>query len=275
MPLWARAVEAGRHDAIVRDPRAAAIRGRLDYDFTPLEGARASQVGCCVRARLIDDWVRTFLAAHRSCTVVELGCGLNGRFERVDDGRVRWIDLDLPGAIALRRRFFDDTARCTMLPASVLDSAWMDQVAATQTGPLLFVTEGLLPYLQGDQVQALFGRLADRFPGAGLIFDTMTPLVLRYQRHHDAMRHFDAPFTFGVANDAAVAALEPRLVLEQTTRFHDLLAAHATRLPPLLRWIGVGLGRRLPSIRRAYSIHRARVGSRPPTEGDRYALEGS
>ena len=37
--------------------------------------------------------------------MVELGTGLNTRFERTDNGTAHWIDLDLPDTIALRRQF--------------------------------------------------------------------------------------------------------------------------------------------------------------------------
>ena len=62
-------------------------------------------------ARMFDRYVEDFLATHPRGTVVEIGCGLDTGFDRVDDGRVRWFDLDLPDAVALRWRFFDDEPR--------------------------------------------------------------------------------------------------------------------------------------------------------------------
>ncbi|MEG3847795.1 hypothetical protein QT971_12285 [Microcoleus sp. herbarium19] len=38
--------------------------------------------------------------------IVEIGCGLNTRFERVDNGQVRWFDLDMPDSIAVRKKYF-------------------------------------------------------------------------------------------------------------------------------------------------------------------------
>ncbi|MEU0577340.1 hypothetical protein ABZ465_08575 [Streptomyces griseoincarnatus] len=46
-----------------------------------------------------------FLSAHPDATVVEIGTGPNTRHERVDNGRSRWHELDLPGVIDLRRHF--------------------------------------------------------------------------------------------------------------------------------------------------------------------------
>lgn len=261
IPLWARAEESGRADAVLRDPSAARIRARLDYDFERFADARASQVGCCVRGRRIDTWVCDHLAAHPGTTIVDLGCGLDGRFERTDDGRARWFEVDLPDVIALRQAFFPETGRRTMLAASVLDEGWLDAIeAASAGGPVLFVTEGMLPYLQATQVRSLFGRLAARFPGATILFDAMSPLVIRHQDHHDAMRHVSARFTWGLADITDLASWGIPLRVEATERFHDLLAGSARRLPRRIRWFGRIAGALYPPFKRAYTLHRAHLG---------------
>ena len=111
------------------------------------------------------------LAAHPAATVVEVGTGLNTRFERVDNGQVHWLDVDLPDTIALRRKFFADTARRRMVAASVLDEDWFPAVAQ-QPGPYFFVAEGVLVYLPEDQVTGALARIAARFGGALLALDT-------------------------------------------------------------------------------------------------------
>jgi O-methyltransferase involved in polyketide biosynthesis len=259
VPLWARARENHEPDPILADERSLAIQQQLDYDFSVLDHARASQLGCCVRARLFDGWVRDFLRAHPGGTVVELGCGLNGRFERVDDGRVQWFDLDLPHVVALRRRFFADGARRHTLAGCAREPAWMDTVAAAARGPLLVVSEGMLPYFEPEQVRELFVRIAARFPGAEIVFDAMTPLVVRHQRHHDAMRHFRARFRWSLRQAADVEGWHPDLELLESRRFYDLLARHPRRLPRALRLLASGLGTLYPPFKRAYTLNRARV----------------
>ena len=49
IPLWAKAVEYERSDALLRDKEAARILNMIDYDFAPFTKAPASQVGCCGR----------------------------------------------------------------------------------------------------------------------------------------------------------------------------------------------------------------------------------
>jgi O-methyltransferase involved in polyketide biosynthesis len=130
IPLLGRAAETRRSGGLINDPRAVEIVNQLDYDFSKWKKSQ-SLAGCVLRTRMFDDDVRDFLAHNPDGTVVEIGCGLNTRFERLDNGQAQWFDLDLPDTIALRRQFFEDVPRRTMIAASVLDSGWVGQVKAT------------------------------------------------------------------------------------------------------------------------------------------------
>ena len=153
--------------------------------------ARAAQSQRKLRTAIIDCWVRGFLAAHPGGTVVELGTGLNTRFERVDNGRVHWLDLDLPDTIDLRRKFFADTGRRRMVAASVLDEGWLPE-AARSPGPYFFVAEVVLVYLPRDHVLATPARIAQRFPGALLALDTYPGRTFEQQHRLAARKGMDA-----------------------------------------------------------------------------------
>ena len=168
--LAARAAETQRKHPVLRDPRAVELLRSIDYDAAKY-GRRAGGFFTVLRTAILDFWIREFLAAHPAATVVELGTGLNARFERVDNGQVHWLDLDLPDTIELRRNFFADTGRRRMVTASVLDEDWLPDVEQSP-GPYFFVAEGVLVYLPEEQVMAALARIAGRFPGAQIALDT-------------------------------------------------------------------------------------------------------
>lgn len=260
VPLWARAEESRRPDGVLCDVLAEEIVRRVDYDFGRLREAHASQLGCCVRGALVDGWVRAFLDEHPEGTVVELGVGLNSRSVRLDNDRARWIDVDLPEVMALRGHFFAPDARRTMLAASITDGALYDTLRETVQGPSLVLSEGVLVYLQAPEVRAVFARLAEALPGAGFVFDAMTPPVLWFQGRHDAMRHFEARFTWSVGDPRAVEGYAPGVRVERSHRFYDLLYAHPHRLPPWMRVAGPVVSRLWPAVRGSYTINLARLG---------------
>jgi O-methyltransferase involved in polyketide biosynthesis len=128
------------------------------------------QVAIILRSREFDRHARDFLARHPEAVVVHIGCGLDTRFERVDNGRVEWYDLDLPDVIELRRKLIGgEGERYHLLACSVLDSAWLDTVSAHRQRPYLFLAEGVLMYFDEAQVKS------GRFPGAELAFDAFSP----------------------------------------------------------------------------------------------------
>lgn len=90
--------------------------------------------------------------------MVDLGCGLSTRFDRLDNGRVRWFDLDLADVIELRRRFVGESERYTMLTGSMLDPEWFDPVQQTQR-PVLLLSEAVLLYFPEAQVHETLATL--------------------------------------------------------------------------------------------------------------------
>lgn len=170
VPLYGRADLTRRGSALIDDPKAVEMVESIDYDFTGFDDL-GNSIGCSLRTRIHDLWVRRWLAEHPTGTVVELGAGLNTRFERLDNGRAHWVDLDLPDAIDLRRRFFTATDRRRMVAASVTDPDWLELVADLP-GPWFFVAEAVLIYLDEAEVRSVFERLGARYAGSPLSFDT-------------------------------------------------------------------------------------------------------
>jgi O-methyltransferase involved in polyketide biosynthesis len=184
-PLLARARETESRRPLLSDPKAVELVRAINFNAAAFQARLRFIV--VIRTMILDWWVRQFLAEHPDGTVVELGTGLNTRFERTDNGSVHWIDLDLPDTIELRRRFFADTGRRQMLAASLLDEDWLPEVEALP-GPYFFVSDGVLTYLREEDVTAVLARIAARFPGSRLAFDTYSEATMKYEHKMSAKR---------------------------------------------------------------------------------------
>ena len=122
-PLYFRAMESQRLDALVRDPKAVELVSQLDYDFSDVQRMKNEQVNFLLRMREFDRLARAFLTEHPDGVIVDLGCGLDTRFERVDNGQVEWYGLDLPEVTELRKELLEETPRNHFIGCSVLDSS--------------------------------------------------------------------------------------------------------------------------------------------------------
>jgi O-methyltransferase involved in polyketide biosynthesis len=257
IPLWARAVEADKRRPMVEDPRAAQVCRSIDYDFSIFRRAYGTQLGCVVRGLLFDEWVADFLRRHPDGTVVELGAGLSTRFERVDNGRAQWIDVDVAGVIELRRRLLPHSKRRELIAADITDSDLLRTLRSRGRGPRLFISEGVLMYLEERDVRALASRIADTFAPTEYLIDAIAPSVVRNQRLHDTMRHMmDAPFRWGIEDIGHIATWDPRFVLEETASLPEIASRFPGRVPLHLRAIASIIGRALPRFAAAYRLGR-------------------
>ena len=115
--LYIRALESQRPDALIKDDKAVALVTQIGYDFSRFKQIRMDEddkVSIVLRNREFDRQVRDFLSRHSDAVVVHIGCGLDSRFERVDNGRVEWYDLDLPEVIELRQQLLGSEGGATI-----------------------------------------------------------------------------------------------------------------------------------------------------------------
>lgn len=186
--LFARAMETQSHNPILNDPQAVALVEQLRPHFARSPRALEQQlatgripamvvVTMALRARRMDAYARDFLARRPGGVIVNLGCGLDTRFHRLDDDAAIVYDLDLPAMINLKRTLLAAGPRYHFVAASVLDFAWMARLDPST--PHLFIAEGLLMYLPEDQVKALVIALRQRFPGSELVCEVFNRFWLR------------------------------------------------------------------------------------------------
>lgn len=177
VPLACRALEASRPDAIIDDPRSLVVYNALGGSPDFLMGMSGHDLFASVmRVRQFDTYARTFLAIHPGGLVVDIGCGLDTRFDRLDDGQMAWLGLDLPGVIELRRKLLPDVERCKTIAQSMFDLTWLDAVARFEK-PTIFLAEGIFPYFSTRDMKPMLTAMARRFPAAELVFDALAPLM--------------------------------------------------------------------------------------------------
>ena len=131
VPLWARAVEMKHSNPIVKDDKALEIMEQINYDFGKLDEDDKNwptQVSVVVRTGLLDKAVKVFMDKNPDGFILNIGCGLDTRFYRLDNGSIQWYDLDLPESLQIRKQFFEETDRYKMIPKSVFDYSWINEI---------------------------------------------------------------------------------------------------------------------------------------------------
>lgn len=213
MTLQVRANEARRSDGIIVDPMAVELVDSIDFDFAKFGFTNRQDMA--IRALGYDRQTRRYLVDHPRATVVALAEGLQTSFYRLDAAGVghdfRWLTVDLPPMIELRRKLLPASERVRMCAQSALDYSWMDEVDADDG---VFITaEGLLMYLQPTEAMSLITECARRFPGGQMMFDLgpawFTALTRRGMRTSLRYRVPPMPFSLSPSQIAELVNVVP------------------------------------------------------------------
>jgi len=190
IPLWARAEEFRQSEPIIIDQEAVNMVAHIDYDFSKFTTAKFSQIGCSVRAAILDNETKKFIKRNPGAIVINLGCGLDTRYFRVNNDRIVWYDIDLMEPIKLRKKFFAENNNYKMISKSIFDFSWLNQIKESGR-PVLIIAEGLLMYFSEAEVKELFERLLRAFPQAVLLIEMLAPIMVGKSKKHDSLKSMD------------------------------------------------------------------------------------
>ncbi|WP_431111883.1 class I SAM-dependent methyltransferase [Variovorax paradoxus] len=231
----------------VRDAYAASVLEQIRDDWHALPEDRATIYGILNRTRRFRSLAQDFLKHHPGGRVVNMGCGLSHYFQWLDDGECRLTDADLPEVLELRRELIPETnPRHDVCPLDLTSKGWWDQLALPRTRnerPVFLFTEGVLMYLEPQQVQAVFATFGERAPaGSVLAFDAMCWLGVGRAAQHPSVRATGAEFRWGLRRTSEPAEAHPRLRLDPVYRVLEGFGLMYTLFAPLvLMMLGVPL----------------------------------
>ena len=159
---YARAVDSRWPTPILGDTLADDIVAKIDFDFDGL-GVPASAIRqTALRAKLLDDRAREFIAEHPNAVIVDLGAGLATPMQRVaPPSTVDWYNVDLPNVIALRDEVVPSRAHAHSIAASLADNAWTELIPAER--PTFLIADGLLAFVPESLLVNLFRHIPEHF----------------------------------------------------------------------------------------------------------------
>lgn len=205
--LYNRAQATRLYPEILADRQAMEIVEALEYDFSAISGSfnEFAAMSHLVRAKGMDDAVLTYMQEHPKAAVVNIGAGLDTGFLRVDNGLLRWFDLDLPDALAFRNTVIPKPKRVNQIARSVFDTTWFQDISFSAEDGVIFLAAGVFYFFHEEEIRELLIQMAEVFPGGELVFDVnssaalaISNAMMQHSGNTGAMMYFsvDDPWLF-------------------------------------------------------------------------------
>jgi hypothetical protein len=193
--FYARAKYSRTKNHKFYDAKAIEFVEKIDYDFSKAEKDSTMSDGVIARTIVFDELVKDFIDKNPDCTVVNIACGLDTRFYRMDNGKITWYNVDLPETIEVRDAIYGESGRVSTIGISALDPAWAEKV--TKRGKMLFVIEGLSMYLTSEENAQMLSVIRDNFDNATVFFETISKRWVNGEKAEKSIQETGAKFVFG------------------------------------------------------------------------------
>jgi methyltransferase (TIGR00027 family) len=203
--MW-RAAENAHPNPLYLDPLALKLAGQRGQDIIkglPKGRASVSRWMMAIRTRVIDDLIREAVSDGVDL-VLNLGAGIDTRPYRMElPSNLYWVEADQPRIIELKQsRLFGEKPVCNLERVSC-DLADVSArrallASASEKGRnALVLTEGVIPYLNEEEVGALASELGGYPCFRHWVADYLSPFIRKFrQAQSKKMRIENAPFKF-------------------------------------------------------------------------------
>jgi len=199
VPVYARAIESKKDNPAFVDETALKVIDNMNYEFKKkFENTqnKMNMWGCSARTIIFDRETKKFIENNPDCSVINLASGLDDRFTRVDNGQIKWYNIDFEEVINLRKQLIPENDRVINIASSALDFSWIDLIE--NKNEVLVIAEGFLMYLDENEVKNLFNKIYESFNNVQLQLELMSNWMVNNQKVHATSRQMDVEFKWGL-----------------------------------------------------------------------------
>lgn len=201
IPLYGKSYVSSR-GLFLRDESAERIWSTAGF---PLKGKAKSKwlaYNMGMRAAVFDGWLAEKRQTMPEAVVLHIGCGLDGRCQRVGTGAGRWYDVDFSEVISTRKLYFEETENYRMIAADIREQSWLKELPAGSDA--IVVMEGISMYLKLPELQDLLLRITEQFGKTAILMDTYTVFAAKATKYKNPINEVGVTQVYGFDDPAVL-----------------------------------------------------------------------
>lgn len=221
IPLWARAEET-LNGGLINDELSVKLIEQIDtsvFGFDQMSSFIRNYLLTAIANRtiLIDNYLDTIV--NKNTVVYNFGCGLDTRFDRYNNKVKKWVDIDLPEVIELRKEFVPEADKYSMISSSILSESF--EFINTHTENII-ICEGLLMYFSESEVQSFLKTVIDKSVTGNMIIETLGSLAKVKVNPVIKGIGENSRYTWTLNNTQDCRKLDPRMKMIDSNNIFDI-----------------------------------------------------
>lgn len=203
IPLYGKAY-VSKKGIILHDSMAENIWKKEGFDLKGKSKSKWLAYYLAMRSAVYDEWVKQKLAHQADAVVLHIGCGMDGRINRVGENKIPWYDIDFPEVIEERHKYYHETNFYHMLSADMRCDRWKSSIEQNQNAVVLL--EGVSMYFKPAELTALLSNICQHFQSVQLLMDCYTSSAAKASKYKNPINDVGVTVVYGYDNPQKLAA---------------------------------------------------------------------
>ncbi len=216
IPLTARIYISKRFPKYFYDKKALELESALPDNSIEKKSSEYTMIASVARYYNLDEMTKKFIDAYPACNIINLGCGLETAYNRINNRTAMFYEMDLPEVIEARKKVLGEQENEKLIAGNLFDLKWAEEIR-DRSLPTLLIVSGVFQYFHEEEVLSFIKKAQAVFQDAELIFDATNSTGIKYTQKYvkktgntSAMMYFYVDDCEEFAKKAGVKLIEWR-----------------------------------------------------------------
>ncbi len=211
IPLYGKSL-VSKKNIILKDIKAEEVWDMQTIELNKKSKSKWLAYYMAMRAKVFDEWVKDRLLKNPNAIVLHLGCGLDGRIERIN-ADAKWYDVDFEGVINERKKYYAENKNYKMLSSDITDVEFLDKIENFDSA--IVIMEGVSMYIENQKLLTLIKSLKNKFAKLSILVDCYTPFAVKMSKIKNPVKEVGVRKVFGIENSTYLEKAGVNFVTER------------------------------------------------------------
>ena len=199
IPLVARIFASEKFPNYFYDEKALSLKPYIPTNLIEKNASEYFNMASVCRQDVIDKKIIKFLEENENCNVVFLGAGLETAYNRINNKKANFYQVDLPNVIEIRKRILGNAENERLISGDMFTLEWIKEIDTEL--PTMIAVSGVYQYFNKEKIVEMIKKMKSLLPKGELVFDATNTKGLKIaNRYVKKTGNVNAQMYFSIDN---------------------------------------------------------------------------
>ena len=199
IPLVARIFASEKFPNYFYDEKALSLKPYIPTNLIEKNASEYFHMASVCRQDVIDKKIIKFLEENENCNVVFLGAGLETAYNRINNKKANFYQVDLPNVIEIRKRILGNAENERLISGDMFTLEWIKEIDTEL--PTMIAVSGVYQYFNKEKIVEMIKKMKSLLPKGELVFDATNTKGLKIaNRYVKKTGNVNAQMYFSIDN---------------------------------------------------------------------------